>query len=78
LSPITETAFPPTVTGTDTGTEAWFPPPTLSPPSVTTSPEPEPPDAGVEVLASVDELSPMTDTAFPPTVTGTSTDTRPW
>ena len=71
LSPITDTAFPPTVTGKSTGITPWLPPSRLSPPSVVTSP-PEPEDP-VEVVASEVPLSPMTDAALPPTVTGTST-----
>jgi hypothetical protein len=75
---MTEMAFPPTVTGTSMGATTCVPPATLSSPDVTA--------AGLSasvceplwpVDASVDSLSPRTETALPLTVTGTSTETTP-
>ena len=80
LSPMTETALPPMVTGSEIGATSWLPPSRLSVPSVVTSPPwpepgcteppwPEPPGPPV-VVASEVWLSPITETAFPPTMTG--------
>ncbi|CAH0212292.1 hypothetical protein SRABI128_02001 [Microbacterium sp. Bi128] len=84
LSPTTDTALPPMLTGTEIGTTAWLPPPRLSVPSVSTSAAGAASSAGAgagagaEVSASSVWLSPTTDTALPPTVTGTSIETMPW
>ncbi len=75
LSPTTDTALPPTVTGASTGRPTWLPPSTLSVPSVVVSPALEPESEPPDVLASSLWLSPTTETALPPTVTGTSTGT---
>ena len=78
LSPMTEMAFPPMVTGTSMGATTCVPPATLSSPDVTAAVlsasvcEPLWP-----VDASVDSLSPRTETALPLTVTGASTETTP-
>ena len=76
LSPMTDTALPPTVTGASTETTPWLPPSRLSLPSVVTSP-PEPDEPPV-VVASEVWLSPITETALPPMATGASTETMPW
>ena len=78
LSPIPETAFPPMATGRLIGAITWLPPPMLSVPSVSTSPEPPPPSAPPVVPASSLWLSPTTDTALPPTVTGTAIGSAAW
>ncbi len=81
LSPITETALPPMVTGTLTGMIAWVPPRMLSSPvvqpAVVPPSEPEPAPPPVVVAFSLVE-SPITETALPPMVTGTFTETMPW
>ncbi len=79
LSPITETALPPTVTGASIEMTPWLPPATLSLPSVLLPAAGAAASvAGAEVPASVLLLSPTSETALPPTVTGTSIDTSPW
>ncbi len=76
LSPMTDTALPPTVTGTFTDTRPWLPPSRLSPPSVVASGAGA--DFGAEVSAFSLWLSPITETALPPTVTGASTEIAAW
>ncbi|WP_345119440.1 hypothetical protein, partial [Knoellia locipacati] len=73
-SPVTEMALPPTVTGTDTGAEAWLPPPVESAPDVVDgeAAAPLPPEPAFVVLELLRE-SPVTEMALPPTVTGTDT-----
>ncbi len=76
LSPITETALPPTVTGTSIEMMPWFPEATPSLPSVVATGAAS--GAGAEVSASSLWLSPMSETALPPTVTGRSTEIAAW
>ena len=75
LSPMTEIALPPTVTGAVTGAVTCVPLPTASVPEVSGAVV-LPPDAGagaVVPLLPVLSLSPMTEIALPPTVTGAVT-----
>ena len=73
-SPVTEMALPLTVTGTDTGAEAWFPPPAESAPDVLDGEAAAllPPEPAFVVLELLPE-SPATEMALPLTVTGTDT-----
>ncbi|MAU94284.1 MAG: hypothetical protein CMP81_00120 [Fulvimarina sp.] len=75
-SPMTEIAFPPTVIGSEIGRSTCVPPRIESDPPVTASPPLDPPP--LPVVASVDSLSPRTEMAFPPTVTGTSMGAMAW
>ncbi|GAA4715495.1 hypothetical protein GCM10025782_10220 [Pedococcus ginsenosidimutans] len=81
-SPTTDTALPPTATGTVTGRPTWLPPAVNPSPEVEPEPEPEPedPEPGVEAELSApeDEESPTTDTALPPTTTGAVTGAVAW
>src|SRR5690606_25509239 len=78
LSPMREMALPPMVTGTVTGATTCVPEATASDPLVTACTPSPPLDAGADwVVASVVVLSPTTEIAFPPTVTGTDTEMIP-
>ncbi|CAH0212333.1 hypothetical protein SRABI128_02002 [Microbacterium sp. Bi128] len=66
---MTETAFPPMVTGRLIGMISWLPPRMLSLPSVVTPPI-RPPLVPPVVVAFSEVLSPMPETALPPMVTG--------
>ncbi len=77
LSPTSETALPPTVTGTSIDTRPWLPEPTPSLPSVMVTGAGAG-AAGAEVSAPSLLLSPSTETALPPTVTGRFTETPTW
>ncbi len=73
-----EMALPPMVTGTVTGATTCVPEATASDPLVTACTPSPPLDAGADwVVASVVVLSPTTEIAFPPTVTGTDTEMIP-
>ena len=79
LSPITETAVSSTVTGMPMGATTWVPEPTPSVPSV--DGPPVVPGAGAAgAAASVPSvvLSPMTETAVSPTVTGIVMGATTW
>jgi hypothetical protein len=77
LSPMTEMALPPTVTGMATGATTCEPPAIeFSPPVVASVADPLPLVPAV-VEASWLSLSPTTETALPLTVIGTFTDTMP-
>ena len=84
-SPMTEMALPLTVIGADRSRAAWVPPRIESSPLVCAVPASDPADAAgapdaaagsagaTTVAASLDELSPMTEIALPPIVTGAET-----
>ena len=79
LSPITEIALPPTVTGRLPPMIDCVPPRMLSSPLVSAvEPSPAAVDESTAVEASDDSLSPITEIAFPPTVTGRSTPPITW
>ncbi|PTT17668.1 hypothetical protein DBR36_10385 [Microbacterium sp. HMWF026] len=64
------------MTGTSTDTSPWFPERMPSLPSVVT--EGAGAEAGAVVVASSLWLPPISETALPPTVTGTVAEMRPW
>ena len=70
LSPRTEMALPPTVTGAVMGATTCVPPRMLSEPPVVAPSVPEPPEFVLPADESDDSLSPRTEMALPPTVTG--------
>ena len=76
LSPITEMAFPETVTGASTSRTACEPDPIPSEPSVVAADEP--PLVGAVDVSADDSLSPMTETALPTTDTGALSSTTAW
>ncbi len=78
LSPTTEMALPPTVTGTVTDTMPCVPDAAPSLPSVLASDSPEALPLGADAAASLVEESPRTEMALPPTVMGTSMLGRIW
>ena len=68
-----------TVTGTATETRPWVPESSPSAPSVVASGVAAAAGAaGAVAAASVDEVSPSTETALPLTVIGTATSSRAW
>jgi hypothetical protein len=80
LSPITERALPPTVTGAATGATTWLPDATPSVPLVVGAlpPVPAAGAGAVPVDAPLEVLSPTTEMALPPTVTGAAIGATAW
>ena len=78
LSPMTEIALPPMVTGAETSTSACVPEPMPSSPEVIATGSASPPPVMTSVEASDDCESPMREIALPPTVTGSSIEIPTW
>ena len=78
LSPMTEIALPPMVTGAETSMSACVPDPMPSSPEVTATGSASPPPVMTSVEASDDCESPMREIALPPTVTGSSIEIPTW
>ena len=75
-SPRTDTALPPTVTGTATSRRAWVPDRMPSRPDVDAPSDGLDPASDALVVAPVLVASPRIETAFPPIVIGASSEMR--
>jgi hypothetical protein len=77
-SPSTDTALPLTVTGAETATVAWLPPPAESAPEVLPVVTVGAGAAGAVACDPDESESPTTEMELPVTVTGTTTETAAW